>query len=96
MQEEQFFEMMNGLLVKESLSLPEGMTIEDEFAEGKECYLLYEDVYRARRSICERLGKEEDKDVESILNGMERIARVLAMKMYVYGRYGHGATIFGQ
>lgn len=89
MQKEQIFEKMNGFLAEEMLSLPEPVVIEDEFAEGKECCLLYEEVYRAGRNLCERLGEEEDKDVEIILNGMERIAKVLAMKMYEYGRYGY-------
>jgi hypothetical protein len=35
-------------------------------------------VYQAGRNLCERLGEDEDEDVEAILNGMERIARVLA------------------
>ena len=53
-------------------------------------------MYQAERNLCERLGEDEDEDVEAILNGMERIARVLAMKMYEYGRCGRGARFFGQ
>ena len=45
-------------------------------------------MYQAERNLCERLGEDEDEDVETILNGMERVARVLAMKMYEYGRCG--------
>ncbi len=89
MLKEQIFEKMNGFLAEGMLSLPEQAAVEDEFAEGKECCLLYEGVYRARKNLCERLGGDEDEDVETILNGMERIARVLALKMYEYGRYGY-------
>ena len=85
MQKEQIYDMMNGFLVEGALSMPEGIVIEDEFAEGKECCLLYEGVYKAGRNLCERLGEDEDSDVETILNGMERIARLLSMKMYEYG-----------
>ena len=96
MLKEQIFDKMNGFLTEGLHSLPESCAIEDEFAEGKECCLLYEGVYQAERNLCERLGEDVDEDVEAILNGMERIARVLAMKMYEYGRCGRGARFFGQ
>ena len=67
-------------------SLQGGTAIEDEFAEGKECCLLYESVYQAGRNLCERLGEDEESDVETILNGMERITRLVSLKMYEYGR----------
>ena len=86
MQKEQIYDMMNGFLVEEALFMPEGIVIEDEFAEGKECCLLYEGVYQAKQNLCERLGEDEDRDVEAILSGMERIARLLSLKMYEYGR----------
>lgn len=88
MQKEQIFEKMNGFLMEELLMLPEQHVIEDEFAEGKECCLLYEGIYQAERNLCERLGEDENEEVETILNGMERITRILAMKMYEYGKYG--------
>ena len=93
MQKEQIYDKMNGFLTEETLSVPEGTVIEDEFAEGKECCLLYEGVYKAGRNLCERLGEDEDSDVEAILNGMERIARLLSMKMYEYGRREAGAVV---
>ena len=46
------------------LSLPEGIAIEDEFVEGKECCLLYAGMHQAGRNLCERLGEDEDSDVE--------------------------------
>ena len=96
MHKEQIFEKMNGFLAEGSHSLLEQADIEDEFAEGKECCLLYEGVYQAERNLCERLGEDEDEDVEAILNGMERITKLLAMKMYEYGRCGRGARFLGQ
>ncbi len=93
MQKEQIFEKMNGFLAEGSHSLPEQADIEDEFAEGKECCLLYEGVYQAERNLCERLGEDEDEDVETILNGMERITRLVSLKMYEYGRREAGAAI---
>ena len=74
-------------------SLQGGAAIEDEFAKGKECCLLYEGVYQAGRNLCERLGEDEDSDVEIILNGMERINRLVSLKMYEYGRHEAVAAI---
>lgn len=96
MQKEQIFEKMNGFLTEELLLLPEQYVIEDEFAEGKECCLLYESIYQAERNLCERLGEDENEDVETILNGMERITRILAMKMYEYGKYERTARAGNQ
>lgn len=93
MQKEKIFDKMNGFLAEGPFSLPNQVSIEDEFAEGKECCLLYEGVYQAEKNLCERLGEDEDEDVEIILNGMERITRILAMKMYEYGRYGFRAEV---
>lgn len=86
MQKEQIYDKMNGFLAEGMISAPEGIAIDDEFAEGKECCMLYEGVYQARRNLCERLGEDEDSDVEIILSEMERIARLLSLKMYEYGR----------
>ncbi len=91
MQKELVYDKMNGFLAEGMASIPEG--IEDEFAEGKECCLLYEGVYQAGRNLCERLGEDEDEDVETILNGMERITRLVSLKMYEYGRREAGAAI---
>ena len=93
MQKELIYDKMNGFLTDGMHSLPQGAEVEDEFAEGKECGLLYEGVYQAGQNLCERLGEDEDSDVEAILNGMERISRLLSMKMYEYGRQEAGAAI---
>ncbi|NBJ94535.1 hypothetical protein [Parablautia muri] len=93
MQKELIYDKVNGFLTDGMPSLLEGAVIEDEFAEGKECCLLYEGVYQAGRNLCERLGEDEDSDVETILNGMERITRLVSMKMYEYGRREAGIAI---
>ena len=93
MQKELIYDKMNGFLTDGLPSLAEGTVVEDEFAEGKECCLLYESVYQAGRNLCERLGEDEDSDVEIILNGMERINRLVSLKMYEYGRHEAVAAI---
>lgn len=86
MQKELIYDKMNGFLTEGMSSLQGGAAIEDEFAEGKECCLLYEGIYQAERNLCERFGEDENEDVETILNSMEKITRILAMKMYEYGK----------
>ncbi len=93
MQKELIYDKMNGFLTEGMSSLQGGTAIEDEFAEGKECCLLYEGVYQAGRNLCERLGEDEDSDVETILNGMERISRPLSMKMYEYDGQERGDVV---
>ncbi len=93
MQKELIYDKMNGFLTEGMSSLQGGAAIEDEFAEGKECCLLYEGVYQAGRNLCERLGEDEDSDVETILNGMERISRPLSMKMYEYDGQERGDVV---
>ena len=93
MQKELIYDKMNGFLTEGMSSLQGGTAIEDEFTEGKECCLLYEGVYQAGRNLCERLGEDEDSDVETILNGMERISRPLSMKMYEYDGQERGDVV---
>lgn len=90
MQKELIYDIMNGFFAEGALSMPEKTGIEDKFTEEMECCLLYEGVYQAGRNLCERLGEDEDNDVDTILSGMERITRLLSLKMYEYGRHEAG------
>ena len=91
MQKELIYSMMNGFVVNDTVSIPDRTIIEDEFAEGKECCQLYKNVYQARLNLCEKLGESENEDIETIVSCMERISKLLAMKMYDYGKSGYGA-----
>lgn len=88
MLKEQIFEKMNGFLVEGIPVSKEAAEIADEFSAEKECGHLYDEVYEAKRRVCMRLGKEEDRDIEDMLSGMEKITRVISMKMYECGRKG--------
>ena len=64
--------------------------VENLFEEGKLCHARYETIYAAYQKICGRLGvKNEDADLESIINAFMDIEHELCIKMYEYGvRFG--------
>lgn len=60
--------------------------IECEFEDGKPCFELYGKVCDARLRIAERTGLDfEDADLLQMVEGMEEIAKICALKMYEYG-----------
>ncbi len=82
---ELIFELMSGSLDLSCCRVEESEYVENEFSEGSFCEEMYEKVYHANCRLCERLGVEEDRDVESIIGNLIDIGKHLAMKMYDYG-----------
>lgn len=60
------------------------LPVENLFAEGATCDTLYEEIYAANLRLCQRLGVEEDRDVQLILDRFEQINRLVAEKMFHY------------
>lgn len=54
--------------------------IQDEFLEGRPCEKLHEEVYELKKKICGRLGVEEDKELEQLINLMDDINKNVALK----------------
>ena len=63
----------------------QNVRIQNEFEEGKPCSEAYKRVYAANRRLCERLGVDEDPDVEMIIDSMFEITRTVGEKMFEYG-----------
>ena len=82
---EEFAEIVYGLLTGAWMPDTGDPIVENMFAEGRTCDRLYSEVYDANRHLCERLGVEEDKDVEAIINALLDISRLLGKKMFLYG-----------
>ena len=59
--------------------------IPNAFAPGQRCDVLYQQIYEARCRLCQRLGVEEDPDVEQILDSFFEINRELCLEMYLLG-----------
>ena len=63
--------------------------IPNAFADGEKCARHYGEIYDAVQRLSDRLGAEEDPDVEIILNNFWDINRELCLRMYRYGRSNH-------
>lgn len=79
------YDLMNGSLDLENYPVKESAFVENEFAQGKYCDKAYEQIYEANRRLCQRLGVQEDKDVETIISNFFGINEYLCMKMFDYG-----------
>lgn len=85
MQKELIFQVMNGEIVPGLVEIPECLGVVDEFGDGRECAQLYARVYDAEMRLLEKLGGDEDRDIEEIVHCMGSISKILAMKMFDYG-----------
>lgn len=79
------YDFMNGMYEGDYCRLAKDKFVRDEFTDGSYCMNLYEKVYDANCRICERLGVDEDADVELIISSLMEIGWYLSMKMYDYG-----------
>ena len=83
---EKTVDIVYDLLIGTRIRQPDDMVVENLFAEGRECELLYSQVYDANLRICQRLGVEEDSDVETIINSLLQICALTSKRMYYYGK----------
>ena len=82
---ENVYEAVLGVYADEGDYVIQNVRIQNEFEEGRPCREAYKRVYESNRRLCERLGVDEDPDVESIINYMFDITRTVAEKMFAYG-----------
>ena len=82
---ENVYEAVCGEYADEADYVIQNVRIENEFEEGKTCSEAYKQVYAANRRLCERLGVDEDTDVEMIIDSMFAITRAVGEKMFEYG-----------
>ena len=79
------YDLMNGSLVLDEVKDLWKDQVVDEFAKGSYCSELYEEVYQAKVSLCNRLGVQEDSDIETVISNLLLIGKHLSMKMFDYG-----------
>lgn len=59
--------------------------VENAFAEGEPCMVLYKEVYDCRIRVSDRLDEKDDPDLDLIVDKMLEIAEILSRKMFEYG-----------
>ena len=59
--------------------------VRNAFAPGQPCEELYQQIYEAKCRLCDRLGVDEDADLDSILDCFFEINRELCLRMYRLG-----------
>lgn len=82
---ERVYDLMVGAYDLEHYPVAESQYVANEFEQGKLIDKAYEEVFNANCRICERLGVEEDNDVELIINSLLDICKYLSIKMFDYG-----------
>lgn len=88
MTKEQIYERMTVQLVRPDPEIP------CEFDEGKPCDKLYGRVTDARLRLCERTDLDfEDRDLLDIIEGLEEIGKLCALKMFDYGTRYTGLSV---
>lgn len=83
---EMIYNLMNGMWEEELYPVKESEIVKNEFQEG-ELNDLSEELYRAKDRLYDKLGVDDDPDIERILECFERITQGLCYKMYDYGMY---------
>ena len=77
------FETACGLLMPE-YTVP---GVENMFASGKACQLIYKEVWKKCLEICEKMGihPDDDIDLQFILNRMDEICWLVGCEMFRCG-----------
>lgn len=78
------YELMNGFLTEDEVAKNKELGVENEFQKGELCEFS-EKLYQAKDSIYDKLGVDDDPDVEKMLENFEKITEELCYKMFDYG-----------
>ena len=81
---DEIYESMLGLLVEE-YALPD---VDNAFVQGGYCDRQYARMRDAYERICQRLGVTEDKDLDIMVEAMEKIQRELCRRIFHYAKEG--------
>ena len=84
--EDKIAEMVYNRLLGHSLLETKAYAVEDLFEDGSRCDALYQDIYDANLRLCQRLGVEEDRDVQTIIDSFWEITKLVGEKMYRHGQ----------
>lgn len=78
------YELMNGFMTEEAAVANGVLGVNNEFNKGKMAEWS-ERLYGAKDRIYDKLGVDDDADIEIMLECFEKITEGLCYKMYDYG-----------
>lgn len=84
--EDKIAEMVYNRLLGHTLLETQAYRVENLFEEGSRCDALYQDIYDANRRLCQRLGVEEDRDIQIIIDSFWEITKLVGEQMYRQGQ----------
>lgn len=79
------YHILTGRVDLKKTVVPANVEIPDMFAKGTECTRLYNEMYKARIRLENRLGTTDDPEVQYMIECMEAMNLVLAKEMYRLG-----------
>lgn len=79
------FYLMDGSFNLKEFPVPESKYVINEYAEGQKCSLLYEEAYRIKQNLFNRLKSPDDPEVERLMDLLLDIGEHMSMKMFDYG-----------
>lgn len=86
MDNQMIYELLNGFIDLERVSLPIDFPIEQIIDTEKNSEHILVNIYEAKKHLCEKLGSEEDLDLEQIMDGMNELCKIIAYEMYHLGK----------
>jgi hypothetical protein len=82
---QRIFDLMNGSLNIEEFPVEESRYVQNEFSDGRAVSQLYSRAYNLKLKLYDRLGSEDDADVEHLMDTLLELGEVISMKMFDYG-----------
>ena len=88
------YNLMMGVYDNKQLPKDAALYVQDVMAPGTVCEELYAKVYEANKRVCDKLGVEEDADIEIIINSLLQISEQASLQMYDYGSDSELLNVF--
>ncbi|MCD7920563.1 MAG: hypothetical protein LUG45_10975 [Clostridiales bacterium] len=82
---DQVYDLMNGFVDLDEEPVPISQYVANEYAEGKRCERLYDEVYNMKLHLFTRLRSDDDEELEQLVNRLCEIESIMSRKMFDYG-----------
>lgn len=79
------YDLMNGFVDLDEEPVPESQYVANEYAEGKKCEQLYDEVYKTKLHLFTRLRSDDDDELEQLVDRLCEIEGIVSRKMFDYG-----------